>query len=992
MEELACTTHQQQSISDLSNSVMEQLTMFLGGNVYEYEHISAANTKLSHSSEKLRMATSHVFSSMRDSLERLQIPNDAPEAFIWMQFTECFIDVDEDVDAKLAFPIASEGTPVCALCSDIGSSRSEGEVLHSCAHSHRSSQGIIWSCCNHFHLSCRDRAQKTLSKQRQRSIEGLLVDKKTMFYCISCLLRANQKKKIFPAAKLQQAAGVSVPPSLTFCEIYGQVPNGDSEYMVTRVKPGVFPFLSFGWHHAEASSANWRSIEYWTTKASVPNDAAAVTDPGSSRGPAASACALVVRDCPHGKMWSFSGEMQTQRCARVGLLTSDALRKCGVKEARMADLVAAEIMQKMRHSLMDCPPNPEKRWEIICVKKIECWTFALARDNGDVVVVTDGKVSLSGSLPDTSNVPPLSTRTLTVKRCDSQPCAAERVAWNCDGTVLAASCHDHRIVTWEKGRDIDAHPVDTIPKRNLKRGTCEWSADGPIVSLSWSPVHPHIMLAASPSSCFVLHFQTATPSRFASISVQSVHNSLSVITCAVFGSNGAYIAVGTQSSGWFVVNTSSDYQSFRSDCILPLGDSAISSVVSICALPVVKPGSDDRDVVTDGRDFAVASRVASHSIVHIWKYSEFKCKFEAVKELRLPSSSDSSSIVTSLICSRDSEKDADSFKILALNGSSIGYLINYLGGYCYDSYIRPVEFWCPMEKKPVNVTRAAWGSMARAIAFCDFSAKKTKELGGFWWGLPRLYELWRGQTDAHKSVSKPWRADHREAFGPALTCDISVHTVVRDGDSVEDADKGDLRMIERVWNHDVAIHQQVVNNLADYWKEFAKSRNISGEVVEKVVQQIAVISTSFIPHHTHNCIPLRLKTFFAHFFKNCFWITLLIMRVEFSFHARCLLCFSVPLHNFASFSFSPRPSCIFGASTHSLSSGLLGIDSWCELFSPSCSCSHMPLTRFMQLRLSFLPDSEAPANPAVGKKHDKRRRFERGKHCPSSDGSCLVPG
>ncbi len=838
MEDAACTAHQQQSINDLSNSVMEQLTMFLGGNVYEFEHISAANTKLSHSSEKLRLATSHVFSSIKETLDRLKIPNDAREAFLWMEFAECTIDVDDVHDSKLAFPIASEASPVCPFCSNHGSSHSEAEKLHPCVNTHRSSQGILWSCANHFHVSCRDRVQNQLPKQQQRSIiKGVRLDKKAMFYCIDCLIHASKKKKIFRAAKLHQAADVKVPPSLSFCEIYGHIPNGDSDEIVTSVKPGVFPFLSFGWHHAENGSANWQSIQYWIKQA--PNLS-------SSTDPALSVCTLVVQDCPHGKMWSFSGEIQTQRCARVGALTSDAVRKCGVKESLLAESVAAEIMKKMRQSMLNGPLNPEKRWEVVCAKRVECWTFALARDNGDVVVVTDGKVSLSGSLPDTSNLPPLCTRTLTVKKCDSHVCGAERVAWNCDGTVLAASCCDHRIVTWEKCRDIDTHAVDSIPTRNVKSGTCEWSADGPIVCLSWSPVHSNRILAATASSCFVLQFHIATATDFASISVDIVYKASSAITCAAFGSNGAYIAVGTQASGWFAVSSSVHLQSFRIDPILPLGGSAVSSVLSICALPVVKSGSFNRDIVMDGRDFAVASRVASHSIIHIWKYSEFKCKFEVVKELRLPSMSESGSFVTSLLCSRDSEKDADSFKILALNGSSTGYLINYVGCHCYDSYIRPIEFWCPMENKMVNVTRAAWGSMARSIAFCNFSATKSKELGGFWWGLPRLYELWRGQADVHKSVSKPWRADHREAFGPALTRDICVHTVVRDGDCVEDSEVGDLRIIERVWNHDVAIHQQVVNDLADFWKVFAKSRNISGLVVEKVVKQIAVISNTFI--------------------------------------------------------------------------------------------------------------------------------------------------
>jgi hypothetical protein len=349
-----------------------------------------------------------------------------------------------------------------------------------------------------------------------------------------------------------------------------------------------------------------------------------------------------------------------------------------------------------------------------------------------------------------------------------------------------------------------------------------------------------------------LQFQAATDTSLASISVESVHTALSGITCATFGSNGAYIAIGTQASGWFAINSSNHIQSFRSEYILPLDNSSISPVISICSLPVVTSGPLDSDVVMDGRDFAVASCFVSHSIMHIWKYSEFKCKFEVVAQFSLPN-------ITSLLCSRDSDADADSFKILALNGSNTGHLINYFGGYCYDTYHRPVEFWCPMEKRPVNVTRAAWGSMARTIAFCDFSAEKSKEIGKFWWGLPRLYQLWRGQSDAQKSISKPWQAEHREAFGRALTRDISVHTVVRDvrtGEKTrEDKRKGEKtgedegeRFFERLWNHDVVLHQQMVNYVADYWKELGKARSISGEVVEKVVQQIAVIWTTFIPH------------------------------------------------------------------------------------------------------------------------------------------------
>jgi hypothetical protein len=216
-----------------------------------------------------------------------------------------------------------------------------------------------------------------------------------------------------------------------------------------------------------------------------------------------------------------------------------------------------------------------------------------------------------------------------------------------------------------------------------------------------------------------------------------------------------------------------------------------------------------------------------------------------VKDLRLPSSSD----VTALLCSRDNDRDAHSFKILALNGTSTGFLINYVGCYCYDSFYKPIEFWCPMEKKAVNVARASWGAMAATIAFCDFSADKCREAGGFWWGLPRLYELWRGQTEKEKCISKPWKTYSREKFGSALTCDLSVHTVVCDGDALgkdgNGVTKGDSRVVEKIWNYDVALHQQLVNDVADHWKSIAKGRNISGDVVEKVVQLIAVTPPPF---------------------------------------------------------------------------------------------------------------------------------------------------
>jgi hypothetical protein len=126
--------------------------------------------------------------------------------------------------------------------------------------------------------------------------------------------------------------------------------------------------------------------------------------------------------------------------------------------------------------------------------------------------------------------------------------------------------------------------------------------------------------------------------------------------------------------------------------------------------------------------------------------------------------------------------------------------------------------------------------MARTIAFCDFSCT-SKEVGGFWLGLPRLYELWRAQTDAPHSISNPFQGNSRRTFNQALTCDLSVHSVVR-----EDAgnDGAGSTCFGKVWNHDVELHQQLVNDAAQFWKEFAKARNISGEVAEKVVQEIVV--------------------------------------------------------------------------------------------------------------------------------------------------------
>ena len=820
MEERAFAARQQESIDDISTSILKQMKEYLGDIQPDFEELLSNNTKLSHMTEQVRMGTSHVLSGVSDSLERLGIPSDAQEAFVWMEFKECFVDVDNEIDAKFAFPMANEtaNEAVCVHCrTSRRTSRGSGdEKLFQCTSKHN--RRFTWTCPNHFHLSCRMHAISHIKADRQR-LEDRAVDKTTMFCCLGCLGNAESKrKKKFRAVKLFRAASVELPSDLKFCEFYASISPEKSEAVLTCVKPGVFPFLRFGGHHSKMiNSAGWHCIDYWT-----------YSDPTF---PSQFKCALVKQDRPNGSMWTFSGEIQPLRCARVGVLTSDTLRKCGLKDSSLAALGAAELMKKMRQFHMNCSPAPEKKWEILCVKKLQFLTMALATDNGDIIVASIA-APLSGFQPDTTEIP---TRTLTVQRDDAQRCAAERVAWNCDGTVLAASCQDHRIVTWEKARDIEAHPEDGIDgRRNAKKGTCEWICDGPIVSLCWSPVNAHQFLVATARSCFIMRFESGSTCSPAVIAVGSVHGASSDITCATFGSSGRYIAVGTQSSGWFAIDSSDSHLS-SCDYNFPLGG-IVTPVLAICGLHAVKSAALYGDTVVDGRDFAVATRVASDSILHIWKYSEFKCNYQVIKEIHLPSSGGSSAIVTSLLCSRDSEKDPDSFKILALNGSSTGYLINYLGSCCYDSYVKPVEFWCPVEQKPVNVSRAAWGHMARTIAFCDFSCT-SKEVGGFWLGLPRLYELWRAQTDAPHSISNPFQGNSRRTFNQALTCDLSVHSVVR-----EDAgnDGAGSTCFGKVWNHDVELHQQLVNDAAQFWKEFAKARNISGEVAEKVVQEIVV--------------------------------------------------------------------------------------------------------------------------------------------------------
>jgi hypothetical protein len=342
----------------------------------------------------------------------------------------------------------------------------------------------------------------------------------------------------------------------------------------------------------------------------------------------------------------------------------------------------------------------------------------------------------------------------------------------------------------------------------------------------------------------------------ASISADEVFSCPHGITCATFGSNGVFIAAGTESSGWFAIDLNSRQHFSKIVPNLPPGCCA-HSILSICALPVLKSGSAGIADVMDGRDFAVASRFASGSIIHIWKFSEFKLKYEVVKELQLDG--EANSTVTSLICSRDSFEDPDSFKILALDGSSTGHLISYLGGHCYGPCIEPVNFHCPMHHKPVNVTRAAWSTMARAVCFCDFSTGASKEVGGFWWGLPRLCDIRR--SGGGTPVSNPWQTNHREKFGQAFTCDLSVHSYIREVQAGEELDE-DLQCVEGVWNHDVVVHQQVVSDVADRWKELAKATRMRPDVVDRVVQQIAVTPPLAPP----SVFLIQFDVFLIHFY------------------------------------------------------------------------------------------------------------------------------
>jgi hypothetical protein len=835
MEQATAASQTQQSLNDLSNACLKQLAQYLGGNIHDYESLRDGNTRLSHVSEKLRMATSHVFDGLQECFERLSASSavnfsEAPEAFIWMEFAEHLVDVDSVHDARYAFPIAFD--PSRALkCSVKFCCADRGEGLVQCANAsacYTSSAAVNfrgpWNCPNYFHLSC---FNKLLLKKKSSK------DKKRAPCCQSCLASSQLKSRKFLAAKFVQAADVKAP-AVKFCEIYACINSrsGDDCYKITAVKPGLFPFLSFGRHLQDHGPSDWRTLDYWIEQSRTrAADAAGV---GRSTSDAASRCVLVEKELPNGKMWSFSGCIQSLRCARAGVLTPDMLRTAGVGEEH-ATSFARILMETMRFSQLRCPPQPEK-WKLVCAKKLECWTLALAQNNGDVVVAS-ATLPLSSAASDAHNSPVLPTRTLTVTKDDSKTCAAQRVAWNCDGTLLAASSSDHRVLTWHKLHDIDVFAADDLSSKSipkLRSRTCEWSGDAPIVSLMWSPVHPQLLLVATSRSCVVMRYHPRSADSVASISADEVFSCPHGITCATFGSNGVFIAAGTESSGWFAIDLNSRQHFSKIVPNLPPGCCA-HSILSICALPVLKSGSAGIADVMDGRDFAVASRFASGSIIHIWKFSEFKLKYEVVKELQLDG--EANSTVTSLICSRDSFEDPDSFKILALDGSSTGHLISYLGGHCYGPCIEPVNFHCPMHHKPVNVTRAAWSTMARAVCFCDFSTGASKEVGGFWWGLPRLCDIRR--SGGGTPVSNPWQTNHREKFGQAFTCDLSVHSYIREVQAGEELDE-DLQCVEGVWNHDVVVHQQVVSDVADRWKELAKATRMRPDVVDRVVQQIAV--------------------------------------------------------------------------------------------------------------------------------------------------------
>ncbi len=833
--------HQQHSINDLSKSVLTQMQRYIGTPIrdMDYEEVMEASVRMSDCSEKLRMASAHVFEHLTSSLGRIsEIPKDAPQAFIWMEFKECLVEATD----TYAFPLAK--VPVderkCCYCQD-----QQQEQLIECKMAAPAS-GSSWYCPNYFHATCRANIFKCDKTKESKRIKVPKVpakirdDKQNDACCFECLLNISRKElKRFRGAKFIQAAHVGFPHGLNFCEIHSHIADKQSEPTVHSVKPGLFPFLSFGCHHAETGKhCSPRRLQFWIEPAKK-------TDLG---------CKIVEEEKDIGYLHKFSGEIQTQvqRCTRLGVLTAASLRQCGL-DSKTSEAATPLLMQKMRESEMTRDSETEnEKLKLTCAKKVECWTFALARNNGDVVITT-ATAPLSGAQPFSLRTVP--SRTLTVNKNDTQRCGAERVAWNCDGSVLAASCEDRRVVFWER-RDIVIDEKNLETHDNLKEtkpvrktSSCELQFEHPIVSLTWSPVRHCVLLVATVGSCFVLNFKPSIAGSPAEISIQSSHAGSSGITCATFGSNGNYIAVGTQASGWFDIHIDSSNPQQSSHYNLSHGSAC--TVTSICALPITTA-----DAMMDGRDFAVASVVASGSLVHIWKFSDFMSEYQVVKDFRLPSSLDSRLPVTSLLCSRDNERDADSFKILAVNGSSTGYIINYLGGNCYVPEMEPVLFRCPQQGKEVNVSRAAWGKMAHTIAFCDFSYTKSREEGGVWWGLPNLYELWRlpmipdiVQRPKNFPVSNHWQTNRRDKFGAAETCDLSAHTVVQECKAGQEKEGG---IVESVWNRDVLLHQQVVTDVANCWKEFAKQHVISSGTVEKVVQLIAVIVPAIV--HTSSLV------------------------------------------------------------------------------------------------------------------------------------------
>ncbi len=70
-EERAFAARQQQSINDISTSVLKQMKEYLGEMPPDFEDLLYNNTKLSHMTERVRMGNSHVLSGVSDSVDRL---------------------------------------------------------------------------------------------------------------------------------------------------------------------------------------------------------------------------------------------------------------------------------------------------------------------------------------------------------------------------------------------------------------------------------------------------------------------------------------------------------------------------------------------------------------------------------------------------------------------------------------------------------------------------------------------------------------------------------------------------------------------------------------------------------------------------------------------------------------------------------------------------------------------------------------------------------